>query len=309
MSEPSIGPQVGAPPATDIQGNARGRGWIKELGFEAIALATVCAALLMLGVLLVDIVLDGWPRLGMDFLKSLPSRKAEQAGIWPAFVGSLYLMVITACVSFPLGVAAAIYLEEYAPRGWLSRFIELNISNLAGVPSIVYGLLGLAVFVRAFQLERSLIAGGLTLSLLVLPVVIMSSREALRAVPPYVRDASLALGATKWQTVRRQVLPLSLPGIMTGTILALSRAIGETAPIVMIGAFGYISTVPTGLKSPFTALPIQIYNWVSRPHRAADTGITFQTKAAAGILVLLAMLLTLNAVAIWLRNRAQRRLK
>lgn len=309
MSQPLIPAAPDPRGSHDLAGSARGRGWMKDLGFEALALATVCGAMVMLGALIVDIAADGLPRLGIDFIRGFPSRRAEQAGIWPALVGSLYLMLITAAVSFPVGVAAAIYLEEYAPQGRLTRFIELNIANLAGVPSIVYGLLGLAVFVRAMGLERSLISGGLTLAMLVLPVIIMSSREALRAVPHYVRDASLALGATKWQTMRRQVLPISLPGIMTGTILALSRAIGETAPIVMIGAFGYISHAPDGLKAPFTALPIQIYSWVSRPQQAAGSGITFQNDAAAAILVLLAMLLTLNAAAIWVRNRAQRRLK
>jgi phosphate transport system permease protein len=209
--------------------------------------------------------------------------------------------VLTALISFPISVAAAIYLEEYAPRNWITRLIQLNIANLAGVPSIVYGILGLTVFVRAFALERSVISGALTLSILILPVIVMASQEAIRAVPSSIREAAYGLGATRWQVVRQQVLPMAMPGIMTGTILALSRAVGETAPLIMVGAVGFIAFTPTGVQDEFTVLPLQIYNWISRPQEE------FHALAAGGILVLLALLLTMNAAAILLRNRYRTR--
>jgi phosphate transport system permease protein len=201
-----------------------------------------------------------------------------------------------------VGVGAAIYLEEYAGRSRLASIIEVNIANLAGVPSIIYGMLGLGLFVRAFGMDRSLLAGGCTMAILVLPVVIISAREALRTVPHSLREASYALGASRWQTIRQVVLPLAVPGILTGTILAVSRAIGETAPLIVVGALAYVTFLPNGLDSPFTALPIQIYNWVSRPQEA------FLVNAAAGIIVLLATMLVLNALAVWLRNRLQQRI-
>jgi phosphate transport system permease protein len=272
-----------------------------ERAFYVLALSAVILPLLVLAALLIGVLHNGLERLSWDFITSYPSRKPQLAGILPGLVGSLYLMVLTGLISLPLGVGAAIHLEEYGKRSRLSRFIELNIANLAGVPSIVYGLLGLGLFVRTLQLGRSLLAGALTLSLLVLPMVVLVSREALRTVPHHLREASYALGATRWSTIRRIVLPMAYPGILTGAILALSRAIGETAPLVVVGALTYITFVPDGVDAPFTALPIQIFNWVSRPQRG------FVVNAAAGIIVLLVTMLVLNGGAIYLRNRLQRK--
>ena len=272
-----------------------------ERAFRVIALVALGLPLLLLAVLFGQALADAWPRLGWDFLTGLPSRRPELAGILPALAGSAMLMALTAAMAIPVGVAAALYLEEYARPSRLTSFIELNISNLAGVPSIIYGLLGLEVFVRVMMLGRSLIAGAATLSLLLLPMVIMSSREALRTVPHSIREASFALGADRWKTLRRVVLPMSLPGILTGVILSLARAIGETAPLITIGALTYVAFVPDGLRSPFTALPIQIFNWTSRPQAG------FHVDAAAGIVVLVALMLLLNGVAVWLRARLQRR--
>jgi phosphate transport system permease protein len=257
--------------------------------------------LAMLATLLADVAVDGVGRLDWDFLTGLPSREAFRAGIWPALVGSFYLVLLTAALAVPLGVGAAVYLQEYGLRSKLAAFIEVNIANLAGVPSVIYGLLGLELFVRALGFGSSLLAGACTLALLVLPIVIMSSREALRTVPPGLREGGAALGATKWQTIRRVVLPIALPGVLTGSILSISRAIGETAPIIVIGAVVYITFTPTGLDSQFTALPIQIFNWVSMPQEE------FLVNAAAGIVVLMITLLALNSVAIYLRNRFQSR--
>jgi phosphate transport system permease protein len=256
---------------------------------------------LSLVVLLADLAQDGLPRLNLAFLDSFASRFPEKAGVKAALAGSVWILALTAVIAFPISVAAAIYLEEYARRSWVTRLIQLNIANLAGVPSIVYGILGLAVFVRALGFDRSVLSGALTLSLLILPVIIMASQEAIRAVPRSLREAAYGLGATRWQVVRTQVLPMAMPGILTGTILALSRAVGETAPLIMVGAAGFIAFTPKGLKDPFTVLPLQIYNWISRPQAE------FHEIAAAGILVLLALLLTMNAAAILLRNRFQAR--
>jgi phosphate transport system permease protein len=275
----------------------------RRLGDKALQLAglvVMLLALAALAALLTDIFVDGTGRLSWQFLTSYPSRRASSAGLLPALVGSVYLIVLTALLAIPIGIAAAIYLEEYGTRGRLSQLIEINIANLAGVPSIIYGLLGLGLFVRAMGLGRSLIAGAATLALLVLPVVILSTREALRTVPQSIREGSYALGATKWQTIWNQVLPMALPGLLTGIILALSRAIGETAPLITIGALTYVPFVPNSIWSPFTVLPIQTFNWVSRPQ--AD----FLRNAAAAIIVLLVLLLTMNAVAIWLRDRYQK---
>jgi len=268
--------------------------------------AVVCGAATAVGVvalvvLLADVLVDGTGALNWSFLTSFASRFAERAGIKAALAGSVWILVLTALISFPISVAAAIYLEEYAPRNWITRLIQLNIANLAGVPSIVYGILGLTVFVRTFGLERSVISGALTLSILILPVIVMASQEAIRAVPSSIREAAYGLGATRWQVVRHQVLPMAMPGIMTGTILALSRAVGETAPLIMVGAVGFIAFTPTGVLDEFTVLPLQIYNWISRPQEE------FHALAAAGILVLLALLLTMNAAAILLRNRYRTR--
>ena len=273
----------------------------RERLFVLLGLLCISFSLLVLAALLVNVFIDGLPRLNSQFLTSFPSRFAERAGAYSAIMGSFYLMVLTAIISIPIGVGAAVYLEEYASDNWLTRLIELNIANLAGVPSIIYGILGLQIFVRVFALDRSLIAGALTMSLLILPVIIISSREALRTVPQSLRDGALALGATRWQAVRDQVLPLAAPGILTGCILGLSRAIGETAPLVTMGALTYVAFIPNSIFSPFTVLPIQTYNWLSRPQEA------FHANAAAAIVVLLALLLTMNAIAIILRNRFEKR--
>jgi phosphate transport system permease protein len=265
-------------------------------------LLVMLLALSALTVLIYDVLHDGFGRLSWAFLTSEPSRRAEAAGIYTAIVGSVYVIGLTALIAVPLGVGAAIHLEEYGGRGRFSRIIEINIANLAGVPSIIYGLLGLGLFVRALAMGPSVLAGASTLALLALPVVIISTREALRAVPPSLREGSYALGATKWQTVWYQVLPAAFPGVLTGIILALSRAIGETAPLVTIGALTYVPFLPRDIWSPFTVLPIQIFAWVSRPQAA------FAENAAAGIIVLLVLLLAMNAVAIVLRDRFQKRL-
>ncbi|MBA3296974.1 MAG: phosphate ABC transporter permease PstA [Acidobacteria bacterium] len=257
-------------------------------------------ALVALAALIVDVARDGIGRLSWAFLTSYPSRRPEEAGILAALAGSLFVIGLTAVIAIPLGVSAAIYLEEYGGKGRISRLIEINISNLAGVPSIIYGLLGLGLFVRIMGMDRSVLAGASTLALLALPVIILATREALRAVPKTLREASYALGATKWQTVWHQVLPAAMPGVLTGLILALSRSIGETAPLITIGALTYVPFAPKDIWSPFTVLPIQIFNWVSRPQAA------FGENAAAGIVVLLGMLLVMNAVAIVLRDRFQR---
>jgi phosphate transport system permease protein len=271
--------------------------------FQAVALLVLIVALAALAALLVDVWRDGASRLSLDFIQGFPSRRASQAGIWHALTGSIAVVLVTAVLAVPVGIAAAIHLEEYGSRGRLGRIIEINITNLAAVPSIIYGLLGLGLFVRQLSLGRSVLAGGATLALLVLPVVILSTREALRAVPGSIREGSYALGATRWQTIWHQVLPMAAPGILTGLILALSRAIGETAPLITIGAVTFITFAPDSLWSPFTVLPIQIFNWVSRPQAE------FHANAAAGILVLLALLLTMNAIAIWLRDRYQKRVR
>ena len=268
-----------------------------DVAFQVVALFVLLVALASLAALIWDIVADGATRLSLDFITSFPSRRASQAGIWPALIGSIFIILVTAVLAVPVGVAAAIYLEEYGGRSLGARLIELNITNLAAVPSIIYGLLGLGLFVRMLGMGRSVLAGASTLALLVLPVVILSTREALRAVPGSLREGSYALGATKWQTIWYQVLPVATPGILTGLILALSRAIGETAPLIIAGAVTFATFAPDSIWSPFTVLPIQIFNWVSRPQ------VEFHANAAAGILVLVLLLLSMNAVAIWLRDR------
>jgi phosphate transport system permease protein len=274
-----------------------------EIAFRTAATAALLVALGSLAVLLIDAFVDGAGRLSWEFLTSFPSRHPEQAGILAALVGSVAMITLTAAFALPIGVGAAVYLEEYAGKTWWSRVIEVNIANLAGVPSIVYGLLGLELFVRAFGFDRSLLAGALTMALLVLPIIIIAAREALRTVPNSIREASYALGATRWQTIWYQVLPMAFPGILTGSILALSRAIGEAAPLITIGALTYVAFLPDSLFSPFTALPIQIFNWVSRPQAG------FHVNAAAAIIVLLVVLLLMNATAVFLRQRYQRRVQ
>jgi len=271
----------------------------KNRAFQLLLLATTVLSIAVLVVLLVDLLADGATRIRPALFLEYPSRFFDRAGLRSALLGTIWLMGLTGVITIVVGVAAAIYLEEFAPRNRYTRMIETNISNLAGVPSIIYGLLGLGVFVRGMQLGRTLLAGAFTLSLLVLPIVIIASREALRAVPDSIRHAALALGATPWETVRHQVLPAAIPGVMTGTILALSRAIGETAPLITLGAFTFVAFDPTP-TSPFTALPIQILNWVVRPQAG------FQRLAAAASLVLLVLLLAMNAAAVILRNRSRR---
>ncbi len=273
---------------------------VKARLFRTACMILTWLCLVLLAVLLIHATHEGLPWLDWQFLREFPSRFPERAGIKSALYGTLWLISFTALFSIPVGVAAAIYLEEYAKRGRVNTLIEVSIANLAGVPSIVYGLLGLAIFVRWMALGRSVVAGAMTMSLLILPVIIIASREALRAVPGSLRQAASALGATQWQTIRHHVLPSALSGILTGTILALSRAIGETAPLIMIGALTYVAFVPAGPMDAFTALPIQIFNWVSRPQQE------FHQLAAAGIVVLLTVLLMMNAVAVIIRHRSQR---
>lgn len=274
--------------------------------FEILTWLATIISLVVLVTLLFDVIFDGASSLSFDFLANPPSRKAERAGLWPALMGTVWLLGITAAVSFPIGVGSGIFLEEFAPDNLFTRIIEINVGNLAAVPSIVYGLLGLTVFVdimRPITGGTSVLSGGLTLALLILPIIIVSTREALRAVPSSLRQGGFALGATRWQVIRDLVFPQSLPGILTGTILALSRAIGETAPILVVGAAGYIAFSPPlsleGLQSDFTALPIQIYVWIARAQKS------FEPIAAGGILILLVVLLLMNTTAILLRNKFQ----
>jgi len=273
----------------------------KEKVFLVFAALALLFSLIVLFTLIIDALLDGLPRLNLKFLTSFPSRRPEEAGVLPAMVGSIYVTVLTVLFAIPLGVGSAVYLEVYAPKNRLSAAIEASIATLGGVPSIIYGMLGLELFARVLQLGRSLLTGALTLALLVLPIVIVSTRESLRAVPQSLWEAALALGATRWQALKDQILPVAFPGILTGIILTVSRAIGEAAPLIMIGALTYVAFLPRGVLSPFTTLPIQIFNWVSRPQKA------FHANAAAGIIVLLAITLSLNALSIVLRNRLEKR--
>lgn len=271
--------------------------------FALFCAAVTWSSVLLLAVLLFQVCITGFGWLDWQFLSSFPSRFPERAGIKSAIVGTVWLISLVALISIPVGVSTALFLEEFAGKGRLAKIIEVNIANLAGVPSIVYGILGLAIFVRFFSLERSLLSGALTMSLLILPIIIIASREAIIAVPQSIRYAAFSLGATKWQTAWHHVLPASFPGIMTGVILALSRAIGETAPLVMIGALTFVAFLPEGPMDSFTALPIQIFNWVSRPQPE------FHELAAAGIIVLMVVLLLMNATAIYIRSKTERRMK
>ena len=283
-------------PAPEEATTRRGRAW-KNRVFKAAMLFCMFVAFGTLAVLLVDTVVTGWPALSEQLLTGLPSTVPDEAGARPAILATLYLGALVLLFSVPVGVLTAIYLEEYADRTrWWNRVIEVNIQNLAAVPAIVYGILGLAFIVRGIGVGRVVLAGGLILTLVVLPTVVVASREAIRSVPDSIRQGAFALGATKWQVVWRQVLPASIPGIATGSILALSRAVGETAPLIMVGAITYVAFNPT-LMGPYTALPVQIYNWTKQPD--AD----FQTLAAAGAIILLVIVLSMNAVAIFLRNR------
>lgn len=269
--------------------------------FKVVSFLAIALPLVILAWLLVNVLSDAAGRIDWQFMTSYPSRKPENAGILPALVGSIYLIGLTTAMALPIGVGAAIFLEEYGRHSRLAGIIEVNIANLAGVPSIIYGLLGLGVFVRFLGMGRSLIAGAATMALLVLPMIIMVTREALRTVPMSLREACYGLGSTRWQSIRQVVLPAAFPGILTGAILAISRAIGETAPLVVVGALTYVTFVPDGIDAPFTVLPIQIFNWVSRPQHG------FVVNSAAAITVLLCTMLVLNGIAIYLRNRLQQR--
>ena len=281
-----------------------------------VGLVVMLICLAVLAILFVDLIRDGAPRFGWDFFTNFPSRRAERAGILSAWVGTSLVMLVTALCAVPLGVAAAIYLEEYAPKNWFTAIIEINVTNLAGVPSIIYGLLALGLFVYQFDLGQSIAAAGLTLALLILPIVIVATREAIRSVPKAIREAAYGLGATRWEVTKDHVLPYSTGGILTGMIIGLSRAIGETAPIITIGALTFIAFLPQSpvqsefpfvsfdwLNDPFTVMPIQMFNWVSRPDPA------FQANAAAAGAILLGMTLIMNAVAIWIRYRFRKKIK
>lgn len=276
---------------------------IKDKLFKLVAIAFTTIALLSLALLMGDILVKGWARVDWSFLVNLPSRHAHQAGIYTALAGMVSLLLFTMITAIPIGILSGVYLEEYGKDSWFARFVEVNISNLAGVPSVIYGILGLQLFVRTTGLGNSILAGSLTLALLIMPIIIVSTREAVKAVPDSLRQGSLALGATKWQTVYKVVLPASFGGILTGIILSTSRAIGETAPLIVVGALAYVPFIPEGPMDQYTSLPIQIYNWTTRPQAE------FITNAAAGIIVMLVFTFLLNAVAIILRNRWYKKVK
>jgi len=288
----------------------------QDLLFNILGIVCTLIGIVTLGALLVDLLKDGLPRLNLEFLTSFPSRFAERAGILSAWVGTLLIMIVTALTAVPLGIAAGVYLEEYARKNWLTNLIEINIANLAGVPSIIYGLMALGLLVYKFRLGQSILTGGITLAFLILPIIIVATREALRTIPQGIREGAYALGSTKWQVVRHHLLPYSVGGTMTGVIIALSRAIGETAPLITIGALTFIAFLPAApvqaqppfisfswLWSPFAVLPIQMFNWVSRPDQA------FVVNAAAAGLILIVLTLSLNAIAIVIRYRVRKRIK
>jgi phosphate transport system permease protein len=304
-----------SPPVVDVS-RLIARRKRQDLVFNVLGVLCMLIGIVTLGALLFDLAADGLSRINWQFLTSFPSRRAANAGVLSAWVGSLLLMLVTVSLAVPLGVAAGVYLEEYARKNWLTTVIEINIANLAGVPSIIYGLMALGVLVYQFHLGETLLVGGITLALLILPVVIVATREALRAIPNGIREAAYALGATRWQVVKDHLIPYSAGGIATGTIIAMSRAIGETAPLVTIGALTFVAFLPPApvqsqfpfvnfkwLNSDFTVLPIQMFNWVSRP------GTDFQHNAAAAGLVLIIMTLSLNAAAIAIRYRLRKRIK
>ena len=273
----------------------------KEMIFRSLCSIVTWSSIVILLVLIYSVAKSGLNHLSYDFLNNFPSRFPHKAGIKSALYGSVWLLITVSIISIPIGVGAAIFLEEYSKKNKLTKFIEINIANLAGVPSIVYGILGLVIFVRFFSFDRSVLAGSFTMSLLILPVIIISAKEAIRSVPNSIRLGAYALGSTKWQTISHHVLPIATPGIMTGVILSMSRAIGETAPLIMIGALTYVAFVPESIMDPFTTLPIQIYNWTSRPQAA------FHDIASAGIIILLIVLLSMNALAIYIRNKSNKK--
>ena len=287
-----------------------------DFSFLVLSILSLVFALAVLLSLIIDLEIRGLPRISFQFLTSFPSRFGGEAGILSAWVGTSLVMLVTACAAVPIGVASGLYLEEYAPKNWFTTFIEINISNLAGVPSIVFGLLALGLFVYKFSLGQSILTAGLTLALLILPIVIVTTREAIRAIPQYIREASYAVGATKWQTIRDHILPYSMGSILTGIIIALSRAIGETAPLITIGALTFIAFLPNApfqgefpfisfqwLRDPFTVMPIQMFNWISRPQKE------FHINAAAAGVILLGMTLAMNGIAMGVRHYFRRKIK
>ena len=294
------------------------KGKLKDTLFQALGIIFLAIGVAVIVLLVGDMIIRGSERFTLDFFMNFASRRASQAGILSAWVGSLLVMLVTALAAVPLGVAAGLYLEEYAKRNWVTEIIEINITNLAAVPSIVYGLLSLGIFVYAFGFGQSILTAGLTLALLILPIVIVSTREAIRSIPAMIREGSMAVGATRWQTCRYHIIPYAMPGILTGVIIGLARAIGETAPIITIGALTFIAFLPPvpfstsaegtagmfdWLMSPFTVMPIQIFNWTSRPDPA------FEVNAAAAGFVLMVMVLSMNGLAIWLRYRLRKNIK
>jgi phosphate transport system permease protein len=276
---------------------------IIDKGFQVFGIVCTFFGLAILAVLIYNILIEGAARIDWDFMKDLPSRKPQKAGIYTAVMGTIWILGLTTLIAFPIGVGAGIYLEEYGKKTKLASLLEINIANLAGVPSIIYGLLGLEIFVRIFGLGGSVLAGSLTLALLILPIIIVATREALKAVPSSIKDASMALGASKWQTIWNQTLPASIGGVLTGVILAISRAIGETAPLIVVGALAYVPFAPSTPMDEFTVMPIQIFNWVSRPQHG------FSVNAAAAIIVLLIITFMMNGVAVYFRNKWQKKVK
>jgi phosphate transport system permease protein len=300
--------QTSARPAlltTDVAGEPSNLGGrkVRATVVQGLLFVATSFAILALAVLVIDISRSGAPWLSLDFLTNAPSRKPEQAGIRPAILGSIWVVSLTALFAFPVGIGAAIYLEEYAPNNRWTKILRVNLANLAGVPSVVYGLLGLGIFVQVLGFGRSILSGSLSLSLLILPIIIIASQEAVRAVPPSLRQAAYALGATKWQVTRDHVLPAAAPGVLTGIILAMSSAVGETAPLLVAGAAAYVTFDPNGIMSKYTVLPMQIFEWARRPQHE------FQELAAAAIMVLLAFLLVMNGTAIYLRNRFSKKMR
>lgn len=276
---------------------------IKDKAFQWFGITCTIFGLLVLAIFIGDIIAEGFARIDWKFLTSYPSKKPEKAGLYSAMMGTLWMLGLTAIIAIPLGIGAGIYFEEYAKKSRMANILEINLANLAGVPSIIYGLLGLEIFVRSMGMGTSLLAGACTLSLLILPIIIVSTREALRAVPNSIRQASYGMGANTWQTIWHQILPASMGGILTGIILSLSRAIGETAPLIVTGALAYVAFVPESPMDQYTVMPMQIFNWISRPQHG------FQVNAAAGIIILLCITFLLNGIAVFLRNRWQKKVK
>ena len=274
-----------------------------DIAFKYFGLTCTLFGMFILVLLLYDVAARGFHRISWEFITNLPSRRAASAGIYTAWVGTLWIMGVTAIIAFPIGISAGLYLEEYNKKGWFADFLEINIANLAGVPSIIYGLLGLEIFARFLHFGQSILTGACTLALLILPIIIVSTREALKSVPYSIREGSYALGASKWKTMWNQVLPAAISGIFTGVILALSRAIGETAPLVVIGALAFVPFVPQGVFDSFTVLPIQIFNWISRPQKE------FSENAAAAIIILLLITFVMNGIGVYIRYRWQKKIK